>query len=56
MIKIELAEAKIKESKLHDVAHFGIRIVVGVLFIVHSIDKFDPGPQKFSLPVKSLIK
>jgi len=43
----KLAEAKIKESKLHDFAHFGIRSVAGVLFIVHSTAKFNPGFSNF---------
>ena len=42
-----MTEAKIKESKLHDIAHFGIRSVAGVLFIVHSTVKFNPGFQSF---------
>jgi putative oxidoreductase len=46
-----LAEAKIKENKLHDIAHFGIRSVVGVLFIVHSTGKFDPGFSNFFVNV-----
>lgn len=28
---------------LHDVTHFGLRLVVGVIFIAHSIGKFDSG-------------
>jgi len=54
-----LTEAKIKESKLHDIAHFGIRSVVGVLFIVHSTGKFNPGFSNFlvniGLPVEMQI-
>ncbi len=46
-----MAEAKIKENKLHDIAHFGIRSVVGVLFIVHSTGKFDPGFSNFFVNV-----
>ena len=46
-----MTEAKIKESKLQDIAHFGIRSVAGVLFIVHSIGKFDPGSQNFFISV-----
>ncbi|TSA17422.1 MAG: DoxX family protein [Nitrosopumilales archaeon] len=46
-----MAEAKIRESKLHDIAHFGIRSVVGVLFIVHSTGKFDPGFSNFFVNV-----
>jgi putative oxidoreductase len=42
-----LTEAKIKESKLHDITHFGIRAAAGVLFIVHSIGKFNPESQAF---------
>lgn len=38
-----MAEANIKENKLHDLAHFGIRIVIGIIFIVHGTVKFDPG-------------
>lgn len=46
-----MIEAKIKESKLHDIAHFGIRSVAGVLFIVHSLGKFNPGSQNFFISV-----
>ncbi len=46
-----MTEAKIKESKFHDIAHFGIRSVAGVLFIVHSIGKFDPGSKGFFISV-----
>ena len=42
-----MAEAKIKESKLHDISHFGLRLVVGVLFIVHSTGKFNPEFSNF---------
>jgi putative oxidoreductase len=48
---MELTEAKIKESKLHDIAHFGIRSVAGVLFIVHSTAKFNPGFSNFFINV-----
>jgi putative oxidoreductase len=46
-----LTEAIIKQGKLHDIAHFGIRTVVGVLFIVHSTGKFDPGFSNFFINV-----
>ncbi len=46
-----MTEAKIKENKLHDIAHFGIRSVAGVLFIVHSTVKFNPRFQSFFLSV-----
>lgn len=35
-------EAKIREGILHDIVHFGLRIVIGVAFIVHGFEKFDP--------------
>lgn len=38
-----MTDAKFRESKLHDIAHFGIRIAVGTIFIVHGLGKFDPG-------------
>ncbi len=37
--------ATLKESKWHDLAHWGIRAAIGVTFIVHSIKKFDPSWQ-----------
>ena len=46
-----MTEAIIKQSKLHDIAHFGIRTVVGVLFIVHSTGKFDPGFSNFFINI-----
>ena len=42
-----MADAKISESKLHDITHFGIRAALGVIFIAHSLGKFDPGFQGF---------
>ena len=38
-----MAEAKIQEFILHDVVHFGVRMVIGAIFISHSLGKFDPG-------------
>ncbi|MCA9827385.1 MAG: DoxX family protein [Nitrosopumilus sp.] len=38
-----MAEAAIKPSIFHDVSHFGIRITIGLIFIMHSLGKFDPG-------------
>lgn len=35
-------DAKFHESKFHDIAHFGIRLALGAIFIVHGIAKFDP--------------
>ena len=38
-----MAETEIRQMILHDIAHFGLRLVVGTIFIAHSIGKFDPG-------------
>ncbi len=38
-----LADAKIQESRLHDVTHFGIRAAIAVIFIVNASGKFNPG-------------
>lgn len=38
-----MTEAKFRESKLHDIIHFGVRVVVGTIFIAHSLGKFNPG-------------
>ena len=38
-----LADAQIKDSKLHDLTHFGIRAAIGVIFLVHGSAKFNPG-------------
>lgn len=36
-------DALIRQSKLHDVVHFGIRASIGVIFLVHGLPKFNPG-------------
>jgi len=36
-------DASIRTGKLHDIVHFGVRLAVGVIFIVHGVAKFDPG-------------
>ena len=38
-----MAETEIRKMILHDITHFGLRLVVGSIFIAHSIGKFDPG-------------
>ncbi|MGI0082349.1 MAG: DoxX family protein [Nitrosopumilaceae archaeon] len=54
-----MADAVIKERKLHDITHFGIRAVLGAIFIYHGSGKFDPGFQGFltniGLPVEMQI-
>ena len=36
-------DAVIRQSKFHDITHFGIRVAIGVIFIVHGSGKFNPG-------------
>jgi putative oxidoreductase len=38
-----LAEAVFRENKLHDIAFWGLRAAIGVIFIVHGSGKFGPG-------------
>lgn len=38
-----MAEATLRVSKIHDIAHFGIRAAIGVIFIVNGTGKFSPG-------------
>jgi len=40
---IQSMDAVIRQSKLHDIAHFGIRVTIGVIFLVHGLPKFNPG-------------
>ena len=35
-------EATLKETKWHDLTHWGIRAALGITFLVHSLKKFDP--------------
>ena len=42
-----MVEATPRTHKLHELVHFGLRITVGVLFIVHSIGKFDSSSKGF---------
>jgi len=36
-------DAAIRQGKLHDITHFGIRATIGVIFLVHGLPKFNPG-------------
>lgn len=38
-----MAETVIRQTILHDVAHFGVRVTIGLIFIMHSFGKFEPG-------------
>ncbi|MFZ0184843.1 MAG: DoxX family protein [Nitrosotalea sp.] len=40
-------DANLRTHKIHDLSHFGLRIVVGVFFIVHSQMKFGSGFGSF---------
>ncbi len=42
-----MVDAALRTHKLHDLSHFGLRLSVGVLFIVHSLGKFDSGTGGF---------
>lgn len=42
-----MAEATLRTQRLHELVHFGLRITIGVLFIVHSIGKFDTSSKGF---------
>jgi len=42
-----MVDAALRTHRLHDLSHFGLRISVGVLFIVHSLGKFDSGAGGF---------
>jgi putative oxidoreductase len=52
-------DANLRTSKIHDLTHFGLRIVVGVFFIVHSQMKFGSGfggfLQSLGLPSEMAI-
>lgn len=38
-----MMDAVIRQGKLHDITHFGIRAAIGVIFLVHGSQKFNPG-------------
>lgn len=38
-----MTEAKLRENKLQDIALWGLRAAVGVIFIAHGMGKFNPG-------------
>lgn len=40
-----LVEATLKDTKWHDITHWGLRAVLGTIFLVHSLKKFDPSWQ-----------
>jgi uncharacterized membrane protein YphA (DoxX/SURF4 family) len=38
-----MTDAKLSDSKLFDISYMGLRTVIGVMFIAHSLSKFEPG-------------
>ena len=42
-----MTDARLRDGILHDAANFGVRLTVGVIFIYHSLGKFDPGFGSF---------
>ena len=42
-----MAQTEIHRPLLHDVSHFGVRVTVGLIFIMHSLGKFEPGFVEF---------
>jgi len=38
-----MAETVIRQLILHDVTHFGLRVTIGMIFIMHPLGKFGPG-------------
>ena len=40
-------EAVLKGNILHDITNWGLRASIGVIFIVHSLKKFDPSWQEW---------
>ena len=43
--------AAFKENVLHDITHWGISASIGVIFIVHSLKKFDPSWQEWLINI-----
>ena len=44
-------EANLKQNVLHDITHWGISASIGVIFIVHSLKKFDPSWQEWLISI-----
>jgi len=42
-----MVNASFSQSKLHDIAFCGMRMVIGTIFIAHGITKFNPGFSGF---------
>ena len=44
-------ESNLKGNLLHDITHWGISASIGIIFIVHSLKKFDPGWQEWLISI-----
>ncbi len=44
-------QASLKENVLHDITHWGISASIGIIFIVHSLKKFDPSWQEWLIGI-----
>ena len=44
-------EASLKENVLHDITHWGISASIGVIFIIHSLKKFDPSWREWLMSI-----
>ena len=44
-------EAILKGNALHDLTHWGIRASIGVIFVIHSLKKFDPSWQEWLISI-----
>ena len=44
-------DAILKGNVLHDITHCGLRASIGVIFIVHSLKKFDPSWQEWLISI-----
>ena len=45
------SENSIQASKWHEITHWGIRASIGVIFLVHSLKKFDPSWQEWLIGI-----
>ena len=44
-------ETSLKVNVLHDITHWGISASIGVIFIIHSLKKFDPSWQEWLMSI-----
>lgn len=52
-------DSNIRQTKFNDISHFGLRLAVGVIFLVHGAGKFDAGfvgfLSNFAIPAELQI-